>query len=91
MPATAPSIAASSTPAAGVDHAAPGAERRAAPRYHFRVPVQLTGSGLCEVYFDDLELPVIRTFDKTFGKGRIGFGSFDDTGQFDVVRLYARS
>src|SRR5690606_34388528 len=45
--------------------------------------------GTIDVYFDDFERPVISTVDRTFGKGRIGLGSFDDTGCFDTVRIYA--
>jgi len=45
-------------------------------------------SGEIEVYFDDVQEPVMRTVDKTFCAGRVGFGSFDDKGDFDAVRLY---
>ena len=31
------------------------------------------------------------TVDKTFTSGRIGIGSFDDTGDFDSVRLWGRT
>ena len=44
-------------------------------------------SGLIEVYFDDMETPVMTAHDKTFDWGRIGVGSFDDTGLFDDVVL----
>ena len=40
-------------------------------------------SGLIEVYFDDMTHPVMSAHDKTFSKGRIGLGTFDDTGMFD--------
>ncbi len=40
------------------------------------------------MYFDDMENPVMTARDKTFTWGRIGIGSFDDTGEFDEVRLY---
>lgn len=46
--------------------------------------------GAIEVYFDDLEKPVMRANDKTFVKGRIGIGSFDDTGQFDDIRIHGK-
>ncbi len=42
-------------------------------------------SGLIEVYFDDLEKPAMAATDQTFGKGRIGVGSFDDTGDWDDI------
>ena len=47
-------------------------------------------TGRIEVYFDDMQKPVMTTTDQTFGKGRIGFGSFDDTGDYDSIRLYGR-
>ena len=45
-------------------------------------------SGEITVFFDDLETPVMTATDKTFGKGRLGFGSFDDIGNFDDVKIY---
>lgn len=43
-------------------------------------------SGLIEVFFDDMEKPMMVAHDKTFNWGRIGLGSFDDTGMWvDVV------
>lgn len=48
-------------------------------------------TGEITVYFDDLKTPVMTATDKTFGKGRLGFGSFDDIGNFDDVRIYVPS
>ena len=47
-------------------------------------------AGTIEVYFDDLETPIMRATDDTFRYGRIGLGSFDDTGVFDDVRIWGR-
>jgi hypothetical protein len=44
-------------------------------------------SGKFTVYFDDLTKPVMAATDKTFGKGRIGVGSFDDTADFRKVQI----
>ncbi|NOX99993.1 MAG: hypothetical protein GXP30_09720, partial [Verrucomicrobia bacterium] len=44
-------------------------------------------SGLIEVYFDDMKKPMMVAHDKTFDWGRIGLGSFDDTGMWDDVEL----
>ncbi len=46
-------------------------------------------SGDISVYFDDMTKPHMQVNDKTFGKGRIGIGSFDDLNEFDdvVVRV----
>ena len=45
-------------------------------------------SGAIEIYFDDMETPKMTAVDKTFAFGRIGLGSFDDTADFDDVKLY---
>ena len=49
--------------------------------------VREVGSGLIEVYFDDMKTPVMSAHDKTFDWGKIGLGSFDDTGLWDDVEL----
>lgn len=46
-------------------------------------------SGSIKVWFDDQV--VLEASDKTFDKGRIGFGSFDDLGAFRRVRIVAGS
>lgn len=46
-------------------------------------------SGSIAVYFDDMETPVMTATDKTFAWGRVGVGSFDDTADWDDVRLRA--
>ena len=40
-----------------------------------------------QVYFDDMERPVMRAKDKTFTWGRVGLGTFDDHGNFDEFKL----
>lgn len=49
-----------------------------------RMPV-----GTIEVYFDAMEKPLMSVVDKTFAKGRIGIGSFDDMNEFDDVTVRA--
>lgn len=44
-------------------------------------------SGLIQVYFDDMEKPVMEATDKHFASGQVGIGSFDDTGCFDDISL----
>lgn len=44
-------------------------------------------SGAIEVFFDNMEKPVMTAKDKTFLWGRIGLGSFDDTADFDDLTL----
>ncbi|MFY9253466.1 MAG: hypothetical protein WAO83_08430 [Fuerstiella sp.] len=47
-------------------------------------------SGEIKVYFDDMQKPYMEVTDKTFSKGRIGIGSFDDMNDFDEIRIYGR-
>lgn len=49
------------------------------------------GTGVIEVYFDDLEHPVMTACDTTFGPGRVGLGTFDDHGNFDNFVLVAET
>ena len=44
-------------------------------------------NGKIEIFFDDMKKPHMSVVDKTFGKGRIGIGSFDDMNDFDDVKL----
>ena len=55
--------------------------------HHARI-VRDVKSGKIDVYFDDMKNPVMTAVDKTFTWGRVGLGSFDDTGNFDDIRLY---
>jgi len=43
--------------------------------------------GTIEIYFDDLQKPVMTANDKTFAYGRIGLGTFDDTADWDDITL----
>jgi len=45
-------------------------------------------SGQIAVYFDDMKTPVMTAVDKTFTWGQVGIGSFDDTGDFDNLKLW---
>jgi hypothetical protein len=49
--------------------------------------VRKTADGTIEVYWDDLTSPVQTALDRTFAWGRVGIGSFDDTGNWDDIRL----
>jgi hypothetical protein len=55
--------------------------------HHARI-VRKVHEGTIEVYFDDMQTPVMTAVDKSFTWGQVGIGSFDDTGNFDnfVVR-----
>lgn len=60
--------------------------------HHARI-VRRAERGTIEVYFDDMRTPAMTAVDTTFGSGRVGIGSFDDTGQFDniIVRDVSRA
>ena len=46
--------------------------------------------GTIEVFFDDGAEPIMTAVDSRFKAGRIGVGSFDDTGLYDDVRLWSK-
>jgi hypothetical protein len=50
--------------------------------------VRKVAAGTIEIYFDDIEKPVMVAEDKTFEAGQVGLGSFDDHGHWDDVKLY---
>lgn len=45
--------------------------------------------GKIRVYWNDLDTPIMEATDTTFGPGYLGFGSFDDTGKVDNIRIWA--
>jgi hypothetical protein len=47
--------------------------------------------GSIKVFFDDMTKPIMIAEDKNFGAGYIGFGSFDDTGKVDNIRIWGPS
>lgn len=57
--------------------------------HHARV-IRKVESGTIEVFFDDMEKPVMKAVDKTFTWGQVGIGTFDDTGNFDDVLVYGK-
>ncbi len=57
--------------------------------HHVRI-VRTIEDGRIAVYFDDMETPVMLAHDRSFDHGQIGVGSFDDSGQFDQIRVWGR-
>lgn len=45
------------------------------------------GTGEIRVFMDNLRTPLMTATDTTFASGAIGFGSFDDTGSIQSIRL----
>ncbi len=59
-------------------------------QWHQVKVVRDTKTGKIQIYFDDMQTPHLEVTDTTFGKGRIGIGSFDDMNDFDDLTLYGR-
>lgn len=49
--------------------------------------VRTVADGTIEIYYDDMETPVMTATDKEFAWGQVGIGSFDDTGNCDDFKL----
>ncbi len=60
-------------------------------KWHKLRLVREASTGKVEVYFDDMAKPIMKANDKTFGKGWIGFGSFDDIGLIRNVKVHGTS
>jgi hypothetical protein len=48
-------------------------------------------TGIIKVFINDMSKPVIEAEDKHFNLGYIGFGSFDDTGKIDNIKIWGPS
>lgn len=59
-------------------------------QWHDVKVVRNAGAGTIEIYFDDMAQPLMTANDKTFGKGRVGIGSFDDMDDFDDIKLFGK-
>lgn len=49
------------------------------------------GDGMIKVYFDDMTKPIMVAQNDKFKSGGIGFGSFDDTGRVDNIKIWGPS
>ncbi|HND51501.1 MAG TPA: hypothetical protein PLV92_03860 [Pirellulaceae bacterium] len=56
-------------------------------KWHDVKIVRRAAEGVIEVYYDDMKNPVMLAKDANFTWGRIGLGSFDDTTDWDDIRL----
>jgi hypothetical protein len=59
--------------------------------WHTVTLVRDCDQGTIAIYFDDMDKPLMEASDKTFGKGRIGIGSFDDMDAFDEIVVRSKS
>jgi hypothetical protein len=65
----------------------PGTDWTGVEDWHNVRVVRRVGDGTIEIYFDDMNTPVMTAIDKTFTWGQVGIGCFDDTGDWDDVVL----
>ena len=56
--------------------------------HHIRIE-RMCGEGSIKVFFDDMEPPIMMASDNTFTEGFLGFGSFDDSGKVDNIRIWS--
>ena len=54
--------------------------------HHVRIERQVE-DGSIRIYFDDMTNPIMTAQDKSFLWGQVGLGSFDDTSDWDNLRL----
>lgn len=55
--------------------------------WHTVKVVRRVADGTIEVYFDELDEPLMAAHDNTFEWGRVGLGTFDDNGNWDDFEL----
>jgi len=55
--------------------------------WHTVKVLRKVSDGTIEIYFDDMQKPVMTAKDTTFAWGRIGVGTFDDTADWDDIVL----
>lgn len=53
-----------------------------------KVRLERKGSSI-KVFFDDMTKPIMLAEDANFPTGHIGFGSFDDTGKVDNIKIWS--
>lgn len=52
-----------------------------------RITRRMEDKAAIEIYFDDMKTPAMIAHDKTFTWGRVGIGSFDDTGKWTDIHV----
>jgi hypothetical protein len=56
--------------------------------WHSVKVIRRVADGTIEVYFDDMDEPMMTAHDNTFAWGRVGLGTFDDNGNWDDFVLH---
>jgi hypothetical protein len=57
-------------------------------QWHNVKVVRKTGAGAIEIFWDDMNTPIMTASDKTFAWGQVGVGSFDDSGHWADVKVH---
>ncbi len=60
-------------------------------KWHTIKLVRDTAKGTIEFYFDDMKKPIMTADDTTFKNGHIGFGTFDDSGCVDDIKIWGKT
>jgi len=50
--------------------------------------IRTVATGQIDVFFDDMETPILQANNTVFTEGKIGVGSFDDIGLFDDIYIW---
>ena len=50
--------------------------------------VRRVADGHIAIFFDDMKSPIMTAEDKTFAWGQVGIGSFDDSGNWDDIKVF---
>jgi len=48
-------------------------------------------TGIIKIFFDNMDSPIMEANDLHFDYGHIGFGTFDDVGKFDNIKIWGPS
>ena len=59
-------------------------------KWHQVKIVRQVKNGKISIFFDDMKTPVMVAEDNTFTWGQVGIGSFDDTGNWDDIKLWGK-
>jgi hypothetical protein len=59
-------------------------------KWHNLKIVRRVEPGTIEIYFDDMKTPIMTAEDKTFAWGRVGVGSFDDSGMWTAIKVWGK-
>lgn len=59
-------------------------------KWHTVKVVRNVEAGDIAIFFDDMKTPIMTAQDKTFTWGRVGIGSFDDSGNWSDIKVWGK-